>query len=386
MSKRKLLLADDSVTIQKVVNLTFADEGIEVIAVGDGDSAMEKIIEISPDLIMADVNMPGLTGYQICERVRGDAQRSGTPVVLLVGSFEPFDEEEARRVGADDYLTKPFQSIRQLVNKVTVLLNSGTSPNPDDVNTAEFENTIADMPAIEPNAAAEVPVVTATSSDFGDPVDDDPSIVADQPERLAFSAPSEFSLPEPEVTDAFAATQPLNEQDIRDFELVENSDAPPFVQPEPEADTYPTIEVPAYSGYSDSIEPISEPETAPESNFQEDAVHVSEDSDSSESNVAEESIPMPDVASILEADDDDILQLPPIESDFDDSEAEPSSAPTSELAVGASNAVSNDMVDAIVKQVMDRLSEKAVKEVAWEVVPQMAELIVKKMAEENLKK
>lgn len=123
MSKHKLLLADDSVTIQKVVNLTFADEGIEVIAVGDGNSAMEKFVEDTPDLVMVDVNMPGVDGYRICEMIKQDDETKHVPVILLVGSFEPFDENEARRVGANDYLTKPFQSIRQLVNKVTVLLN-----------------------------------------------------------------------------------------------------------------------------------------------------------------------------------------------------------------------------------------------------------------------
>ncbi|MCW5959366.1 MAG: response regulator [Pyrinomonadaceae bacterium] len=123
MSKRKLLLADDSVTIQKVVNLTFADEGIDVISVGDGNSAMEKFVESTPDLVMVDVNMPGLDGYRICEMIKQDEETKHVPVILLVGSFEPFDENEARRVGANDYLTKPFQSIRQLVNKVTVLLN-----------------------------------------------------------------------------------------------------------------------------------------------------------------------------------------------------------------------------------------------------------------------
>jgi CheY-like chemotaxis protein len=122
VSKRKLLLADDSVTIQKVVNLTFADEGIEVISVGDGDSAMEKIRETLPDLVMLDINMPGLSGYEICENLRKSDQFKTLPVILLVGSFEPFDEDEAKRVGASDYLTKPFQSIRQLVSKVTDLL------------------------------------------------------------------------------------------------------------------------------------------------------------------------------------------------------------------------------------------------------------------------
>ena len=123
MSKRKLLLADDSITIQKVVNLTFADEGVEVISVGDGDSAMQKFDEFMPDLVMADVNMPGLTGYEICQIIKQNEDTRHIPVILLVGSFEPFDEAEANQVGADDFLTKPFQSIRQLVNKVNELLS-----------------------------------------------------------------------------------------------------------------------------------------------------------------------------------------------------------------------------------------------------------------------
>ena len=101
MSKRKLLLADDSITIQKVVNLTFADEGIDVITVGDGDSAMAKISESAPDVILADVHMPGLSGYQVCEMVRANEATRLLPVVLLVGSFEPFDENEAARVGGE---------------------------------------------------------------------------------------------------------------------------------------------------------------------------------------------------------------------------------------------------------------------------------------------
>ncbi|MBC7796839.1 MAG: response regulator, partial [Pyrinomonadaceae bacterium] len=123
MTKRKLLLADDSITIQKVVNLTFADEGIEVVAFGNGSLAIEQLDEVKPDLVLADVHMPGLNGYEVCERVKQSPNFSKVPVMLLVGSFEPFDENEANRVGADDYLTKPFQSIKQLINKVTALLN-----------------------------------------------------------------------------------------------------------------------------------------------------------------------------------------------------------------------------------------------------------------------
>jgi CheY-like chemotaxis protein len=122
---RKLLLADDSATIQKVVDLTFSDEGLEVITVGDGQQAIEMLDEVTPDIVLADVFMPGLNGYQVCEYIKRTERFQHIPVMLLVGSFEPFDEAEARRVGADDYLTKPFQSIRTLIGKVGNLLSGG---------------------------------------------------------------------------------------------------------------------------------------------------------------------------------------------------------------------------------------------------------------------
>lgn len=129
---RKLLLADDSVTVQKVVDLTFGDEGFEVITASDGEQAIRKVAEVAPDIVLADVFMPGLNGYQVCERIKRDERTRHIPVMLLVGSFEPFDEQEARRVGADDHLTKPFQSIRELIGKVGALLGgSGGSSSSD---------------------------------------------------------------------------------------------------------------------------------------------------------------------------------------------------------------------------------------------------------------
>jgi len=118
VSKPKLLLADDSLTIQKVINLTFADEGIEVITVGDGDTALREIAQSVPDIILADVHMPGPSGYEICSLLRSMEETAKLPVILLVGAFEQFDPAEADRSGANAYVTKPFQSIRQLVDQV----------------------------------------------------------------------------------------------------------------------------------------------------------------------------------------------------------------------------------------------------------------------------
>src|ERR1700741_5204382 len=100
----KILLADDSITIQKVVNLTFADEGIDVVAVNNGDVAERRMAEVKPDLVLADIFMPGKNGYELCESIK-NSQFRNVPVVLLVGAFEPFDQAEARRVRADAHLT-----------------------------------------------------------------------------------------------------------------------------------------------------------------------------------------------------------------------------------------------------------------------------------------
>lgn len=138
MFKRKLLLADDSITIQKVVNLTFADEGIEVITVDDGSKVLEKVYESKPDLILAYVNLPEKNGYEICESIKKNEETKHIPFILLVGSFETFDQIRAQEVGADDYLTKPFQSIRQLADKVAGYLNlGGINTNSDDFEVLE---------------------------------------------------------------------------------------------------------------------------------------------------------------------------------------------------------------------------------------------------------
>ena len=136
MTRPKLLLADDSATIRKVVELTFVDEGIDVFAVGDGEAAMLKFVEVQPDIVLVDVEMPGPTGYQICDMIKQDASTQHIPVLLLVGSFEPFDQDEAERVGADGFLTKPFHSIRELVARVSELLGASHGIA-DDVTLAD---------------------------------------------------------------------------------------------------------------------------------------------------------------------------------------------------------------------------------------------------------
>ena len=117
----KLLLADDSVTIQRVIELTFADEDVHVRAVGDGKSAIASIQSERPDIVLADVGMPERDGYEVAEFIKGNPQLASIPVLLLTGAFEPIDESRARAVGCDGVLVKPFEP-QMVINRVKDLL------------------------------------------------------------------------------------------------------------------------------------------------------------------------------------------------------------------------------------------------------------------------
>src|SRR5439155_7818145 len=123
---RTLLLADDSLTIHKLVSLSFAGEDVRVEAVTGGEEAIEKARSLRPDVIMADVFMPGKSGYEVCEAVKNDPVLSAIPVILLIGTLEPFDASEASRVGCDGHLTKPFDSV-ELVEMVRALAERGAA-------------------------------------------------------------------------------------------------------------------------------------------------------------------------------------------------------------------------------------------------------------------
>lgn len=104
----RILVADDNSNIQKMVALAFEERGIDVVSVGNGEAAVRRIPDLAPDLVLADVFMPVRNGYEVCEFVKKDERFSHVPVILLVGAFDPLDEKEARRVGADGVLKKPF--------------------------------------------------------------------------------------------------------------------------------------------------------------------------------------------------------------------------------------------------------------------------------------
>jgi CheY-like chemotaxis protein len=122
-----LLLADDSVTIQRVIELTFADEDIDVVAVSDGDQAIARLDAVPPDIVLVDVGMPGKTGYEVAAYVKQSPRLSHIPVVLLTGAFEPVDAAKAAGAGCDGVLAKPFEP-QQVIGRVKELLGRPVRP------------------------------------------------------------------------------------------------------------------------------------------------------------------------------------------------------------------------------------------------------------------
>jgi DNA-binding response OmpR family regulator len=157
MMPYKLLLADDSLTIQKVVELVLADEHFEIKACNDGEQALAAIESFGPNIVLADIEMPKLNGYQLCEKIKNNPATVHVPVILLAGAFEPFDENYSKSVGADDYIIKPFES-QELISKIKSLLVSAGPASAEEAAAVAVQEAAQSSSFEEPKWDEEMPV------------------------------------------------------------------------------------------------------------------------------------------------------------------------------------------------------------------------------------
>jgi DNA-binding response OmpR family regulator len=448
VSDRKLLLADDSLTIQKVVNLTFADEGIDVVCASSGEAAMSKLSEFVPDLVLADVNMPGPNGYKICEIIRQREETKDVPVILLVGSFEPFDEAEFRRVGANDYMTKPFQSIRHLVTRVSELLDersTGSGAQNEDAllrgdSAADEDEDIDDLYRQSFTETIELPQAAPSIAHLGDPGMDDELIetqIVGPPsgpklEGFDFSAPAdiieendytEFSLvdevggeagsdpdavtsAEENLTESAvsAAADDSSEADLETPEVTDTSEA---------RDVAAEEDVSLAGSVPDVFENVPEPLDLEESLPAEEAA-PSEESASMSSDpgsVRSDPLEIPfsegdstdlvkekgaldlysdEVASndVLTAEEDPLSEMESAPPSVVASETtENGSAPPLEIEEppAASPEISSQMIEAIANMVAEKISDRVVRRIAWQIVPEIVESVARDLAEKDQK-
>jgi DNA-binding response OmpR family regulator len=109
-----VLIVDDEPNVVDLVRVTLEDERVRVLDAPDGATAMETLAALQPDLVLLDVNLPDLSGFEICRWIRDDVVRARTKVVMLTAAAQRDDLARGQAVGADHYLTKPFSPVRLL--------------------------------------------------------------------------------------------------------------------------------------------------------------------------------------------------------------------------------------------------------------------------------
>jgi len=385
LAGRKLLLADDSITIQKVVELTFADEGVSVVCVNNGREAIERLEEFLPDIVLADVFMPLVNGYEVCEYIKQNEKLKHIPVMLLVGSFEPFDEEEARRVGANDTLTKPFQSIRRLLDKVGLLTSN--RPPEEQIPTAELPRPDASpKPEDEKLTTAELEITTADTRplppELRHVVEEASSRANKETEQLASAAKVDDGMPASNVAQSGSSVSPRVSQgyegagevllDLGDFggrssldeEFVLDIDLDETPEPSPVEAAFPVTAFRSRDRYKSSV-----------------VAEVVSDRGRQSPVVVRSETPAVTTDQLAKTQEfQRVFDEPVNESAREVTVAE---SPVVEASDVSLQQLSPEMIDAIARRAVEHLSEKVIEEIAWEVVPQLAELLIRKQLEEK---
>ncbi len=424
MAKR-ILLADDSITIQKVVELTFSDGDYEVTAVNNGNKAIQKLSEMRPDIILSDIIMPEKNGYEVCEFVKSHPEYRTIPVILLTGTFEPFDPDRADKAGCDAVVTKPFES-QSLIHKVEELIDQAKSQAPTGPMAAASaaspfagESPFAPEPS-QPPPPPPTPSGTFATATFqasgevfatpGASSSPTTEIPLDQPpagggETRAFpkmsfddlppvqpASPWDQPAPESGATRAFpkmsfddlpkppAQSTPWDEPapttgETRAFPKMSFDDLqkapeppppPPMSAPEPSWDSRPSAN---FEGM-DTLPPMPSPSPSPAPastspwDEQQPAGETRAFPRMSFDELEKAAAPVPEPPAWSPPPSPEPAPLPPPVA----------SGPASTAAPGE---LSDEQVDRIARRVVQLMSEVVVRNIAWEVIPDLAESVVK---------
>ena len=126
MSKGRILVVDDEIYIVHILDFSLGMEGYEVLTALDGEQALDRLKSDKPDLIVLDIMMPKVDGYEVCRTIKSNPETQHIPVILLSAKGRNVDQKMGFDVGADDYITKPF-SPRKLVERINALLGQTVS-------------------------------------------------------------------------------------------------------------------------------------------------------------------------------------------------------------------------------------------------------------------
>jgi len=353
--RHKLFLADDSVTIQRVVELTFSGEDVQVVTVGDGEQAIARIPLEHPDIVLADIGMPKRSGYDVAAFVKGRPDLSHIPVLLLAGAFEPVDEARAQQVKSDGVLVKPFEP-QQVISRVRELIDGRGRSTPQTIETspvmAAFEARTHQIEARAGNPESRTADYRATMPD---------------PRQ---------SNPEPR---GFRQEPPLSSEDYFDFDRLDaafarlgsDADTAEPTRPSRQLDDYgagldvPTVDsllasaplhdLPSAAVTRAPLPPAMAPGSHPDVATPVATPSAAIDSTGSGRNV------IADVFSAL----------------FAAEQGEPDATPIRLAAPPAAPSVTDELVEEVTRRVLQRLAPNAAHDVVSQIVSEVAERLVR---------
>jgi CheY-like chemotaxis protein len=412
----RLLLADDSITIQKVVAIIFANEEFELTVVDNGTAALDKAREIQPDVMLVDALMPGKTGYEVCTEIRRDPRLSSVPILLLIGAFEPLDEDKARSCGADATISKPFES-QQLIDKVKELLEIGKNrkaapaapaaqaaqPEPVARGAEDIWGDLSAMDTMAPPAAAPktAPVQPAPQ----------PQAAPQRPQAAPQPPPAAPSQAAPKA--AAPVEEEILEASLEDdlwgaFELEEEEKAPAEAPGELFGVVEPEGEYEAEQFFTFEDDEAIE-ETGPALELVEEPIELPAEPEPEELFSFDEEIPAAASAPAAPAGEPEPFELPeyePFSIEEEPAELEPFApepvepepiqpaatawAETAPLthqaapqptapptAAAAAPSAAPALTEEALIQALSKISREVIERIVWEVVPDLAEVLIK---------
>lgn len=146
MAMGKILVADDDMNIAELLRLYLEKEGYAVAIAGDGERALEKFTEESPDIVLLDIMMPKLDGWQVCREIR---KKSNCPIIMITAKGETFDKVLGLELGADDYVVKPFDAKEIVARIKAVMRRTGKTAETPDIKEVSYDKLIVNMTKYE---------------------------------------------------------------------------------------------------------------------------------------------------------------------------------------------------------------------------------------------
>jgi DNA-binding response OmpR family regulator len=236
----KVLLADDSATMQKVVDVVLREEGFDVQSANNGEEALQKVASYQPDLVFAYIKLPGINGYELTKQIKAS---SNIPVVLLAGAFEPVDDALMQECGADNSLVKPFQTedllaiIKKLIPDADTSVVAPAAEEDDDIvfDMSGEDDEVVEAEVVEADVEPEI----VTEAAGGDP------FAAGGVGAQAAAAPVEAEIMEAEVMEAEVVEAEIVEAEVVEAEVVEAEVVEATVVEAAPAAAMPAVEMPS---------------------------------------------------------------------------------------------------------------------------------------------